>query len=123
MKFNKETVGAFEQSLLERGYRKYVQHFKNEDYLYWKGFEKDENRDKGYSVGFAFYDYSKYPQFPDSECISVSLEFMLGNHNGVDRLDTTITDDRITVEEFEDFCAGIYKFYLTTEISKRTDEN
>jgi hypothetical protein len=106
MKYTKEKSQEFESYLKEKGYFKYVQNYKNEDYLYWKSFDKG-----GYSVGFAFYDFSKYPQFKEKYPISISLEFMLGVNPDIDRLDISISDDRISVEEFEKFCSKFYDFY------------
>jgi len=111
MKFTKEESEEFELLLKERGYTKYIQRYKNEDYLYWKGFERIERGKGGYSVGFAFYDYSKYPQFEEKEKVSISLEFMLGVNPDIDRLDLTVSDDRFSVERFEDFCKKFYEFY------------
>ena len=118
MRFTKEQSEAFEEMLKERGYTKYVQHFKKEDYLYWKSFERKERGKGGYSVGFAFYDFSKYPQCPQDEPISVSFEFMLGNNPDIDRMDLTITDDRMDVEKFEDFCKNFYEFYKNNQKNK-----
>jgi hypothetical protein len=113
----KEEAEKFELELLNRDYKKYVQHYKNEDFMYWKGYGRqyDENNNKygGYSVGFAFYDYSKYPQFREKECISVSREFLLGTDMGFDRLDITITDNKMSIEEFEEFSAQFYEFFKT----------
>ena len=113
MKFNKEKAEEFESFLKERGYDKYVQHFKSEDYLYWKSFERIERGKGGYSVGFAFYDFAKYPQFKEENTMSISFEFMLGVNPNIDRMDLTISDNKITVEEFEEFCRKFYEFYQT----------
>lgn len=128
MKFTQEGAKEFEKELLAKGYKKYIQHYKSEDFMYWKNFERkyDEDGDKteGYSVGFAFYDFSKYPQFKEPENVSVSLEFMLGTNLGVDRLDVTVTEDNLTVEKFEKFSAELYKFLtksIENGIFKRTD--
>lgn len=122
MRFTKEEAENFEKILIKRGYRKFIQHYKHEDYLYWKSFERkvDEEGEKteGYSVGFAFYDWSKYPQHTDRKCISVALEFVLGQELGVDRLDISVSDDKMTMEEFEDFSKKFYDFYLTLNIKK-----
>ena len=111
MKFTKQESEVFEIVLKEMGYVKYVQNFKNEDYLYWKSFDRIERGKGGYSVGFAFYDFSKYPQFTEEKCISISHEFMLGTNHKVDRLDLTVSDNNVTVEGFEDFCRKFYEFY------------
>ena len=116
MKFTQETVKEFAENLLSLGYVKYIQGHKSGDYCYWKQFEKkvDEDGDKygGYLVGFNFYDFSKYPQFTELENISCAPTFLLGRELGVDRLDIDITDDSITVEQFEQFCKKFYDFYL-----------
>lgn len=119
MRFTKEQGEEFEQKLIERGYRRYVQHYRSEDYMYWKGFEKTEDREEGYSVGFAFYDWSKYPQYTDPDTIAISLHFLLGNDQGLDRLDIDITDNNITLEGFEQFCSEFYKFFKTTKFYKK----
>jgi len=116
MRFTPKQFEKFEVFILNLGYRKYVQNVKNEDFAYWKPFERDENKKNGYSVGLFFYDWSKYPQFTKKENISCSLEFMLRNNDLVDRLDLTISDDRITIEQFEIFCKKFYDFYQINKL-------
>lgn len=121
MRLSKNGVQEFEDYLIARGYTKYVQHYKSEDYLYWKGFDRvytdDGHKHGGYSVGFAFYDFSKYPQFTEEECVSISNEFMLGTDMGFDRLDICITHD-LTVEEFEEFCESFFDFFINSKFRK-----
>ena len=116
MILNKENSEKFEEFLKERGYKKYVQNYKNEDYLYWKSFKRTEEKKDGYSVGFSFYDFSKYPQYKEENPIHVSYEFRLGKNELVDRIDLTVKDDRITVEGFEDFCEKFYQFYKSNNL-------
>lgn len=116
MKFNKQECEQFETCLKEKGYTKYVQHFKNEDYLYWKSFERIERGKGGYSVGVSFYDFSKYPQFKEQKPISIQFQFMLGLNDDVDRMDLTISDDRFSVTDFENFCKKFYDFYKQNKI-------
>ena len=111
MKFNKTECTNFEDSLKERGYTKYIQHYNNEDYMYWKSFDRIKRGDGGYSVGFAFYDFSKYPQFKDEKAISIQFHFMLGVNENIDRLDFTVSDDRISVDSFEEMCKNFFEFY------------
>lgn len=111
MKFTKEQGEEFEKKLLEKGYRKFIQHYHNEDYMYWKSFDRNEDKRTGYSVGFAFYDWSKYPQFTEPENVSVSLNMLIGNNKKVGRLDISITDDTVTDEQFESFCKEFYQFF------------
>ena len=117
MRFTKKQFEQFEIELVNLGYRKYKQDVKNEDFAYWKSFERDENRQNGYSVGLFFYDLSKYHQFTQKENISCSLEFMLGNNEKVDRLDITISDDKITLKQFEAFCKKFFEFYKINNIN------
>jgi hypothetical protein len=119
MHITKEEAIKFEEELKADGYTKYIQHYKNEDYLYWKSFAKtvdeDGHKSGGYSVGFAFWDWSKYPQFTEEKCIGIQNEFMLGTHENISRLDVSISDDKITREEFEEFCKEFYEFYSNTK--------
>lgn len=112
MRLTKEQGEEFEKKLIAKGYRKYIQHYKREDYLYWKSFEKNEDKESGYSVGFAFYDYSKYPQHTDPINLGISLVMILGNNEKVGRLDIEITDDSVTDEQFEGFCNEFYQFFI-----------
>ncbi len=105
-----------ETSLIEKGYKKYSQNFKNADFIYWKNFDKDKNKQGGYSVGFSFYDWSAYPQYNLEKTIGVSLSFLLGNNQRVDSMDLSISDDKITIQQFEDFCAEFYKFFINQKI-------
>lgn len=118
MNFTKETLKIFEQKLLDKGYIKYKQNYRREDYMYWKGFSKNKNKGKSYSIGFAIYDWSKYPQFKEKENISVSFHFLLGNNHNLDRLDIDIMDDKMTIEEVELFGEEFYKFFKTTKLGK-----
>lgn len=124
MKFTQETVKEFEKILVSLGYVKYIQGYNNGDYCYWRQFEKqyDSDGDKygGYLVGFNFYDFSKYPQFTEQENISVAPGFLLGTNLGVDRLDITITDEIITIKQFENFCKKFYDFYLLNKFNNET---
>jgi hypothetical protein len=115
MRFTKKQGEKFEKKLLSLGYKKYIQHYKHEDYLYWKSFEReideDGDKSKGYSVGFAFYDWSKYPQHQNNKTISVSLEFLLGHNLGVSRMDICVSDDDWNLEKFEGFCKDFYEYF------------
>ncbi len=116
MRLAKENLEQFESLLKERGYIKYIQHYNNEDYLYWKSFERTKLGEGGYSVGFAFYDFSKYPQCKDKNPIGVDLKFMLGGGQGIGRLDLSISDDKISVDVFEYFCKKFYEFYKENKL-------
>ena len=85
----------------------------------FEGYDKDGDRIIGYTCGFSFYDFSIYEKFKEKECVGVSLEFLLGNNLGVDRLDITVSDDKLTVEQFEEFCKNFYDFFKTTKFYKK----
>lgn len=120
MKFTMKESKKFEELLVSQGYQRYVQHYKHEDFLYWKSFERevDEegNKSKGYSVGFAFYDWSKYTQFQEKENVSVSLEFMMGHDLGVSRMDICVTDDEWDKDKFEAFCKDFYEHFKAKQL-------
>lgn len=120
MQFNHASAYDFEQKLLQSGYRKYIQNYRKEDYMYWKGFDKQTDQDGdsfgGYSVGFAIYDFSKFEHYNQPDPIHISFHFLLGNNSMVNRLDIEVTDDKITIEKFEKFCSDFYEFWkLTTQ--------
>lgn len=112
----------FENQLIELGYRKYCQNFKNSDYTFWKSLEKqtDEDGDKfgGYQIGFSFYDFTKFHQYIDDTPIHINYTFLLGQDVGVDRLEFTITDDSMSIEKFEQFCNEFYHFWSKSKLKK-----
>jgi hypothetical protein len=121
MQFTEANALAFEKKLIDSGYVKYFQNFHNSDFCLWKTFEKefDEDGDSfgGYMVGFAFYDFSKYPQCNNPAPISVNYHFLMGNDPNVSRLDMTVSDDKMTVKQFEKFSRDFYKMW------KKRNEN
>lgn len=123
MRITKKDSIIFEEKLSSLGYIKYNQNYKNEDYLYWKTFGKiyDEEGEhtSEYSCGFAFYNFSKYEQFKEEECIGVQMEFMIGNNQGIDRLDVSVSDTNLTLERFEQFCKDFYAFFKKSKLYKK----
>lgn len=122
-KYNQNEAKEIEQILEQKGYTKYTLNWKKANYIYWKSFEKEYNQygDKiiGYQVGFAFYDFSDIPGFfnfkdtsseeDDLKCISIAYEMLLGEDTlNLSRVDLTITDSEMTLEEFEQFCSELY---------------
>jgi hypothetical protein len=111
MSLTKEEAQKIETALIEKGYTRYDrQKWKNADYIFWKSFENtfDEYGDKevGYQVGFAFYDYSKY----NENHTAIAYEFLIGESSiKYSRIDITITDSEITIDEFEKFCEDFYQ--------------
>jgi len=122
MKYTQESIKEFEDNLSLLGYKKYKENYQSGDYIYWKSFDRQINEDGeklgGYMVGFNVYDFSKFTQFTDVCNISVSPVFLLGRELGVDRLDIQITDELISVEQFEQFSKKFYDFYLLNKFEK-----
>lgn len=112
MKFNQEQLEKFEIELIEKGYRKYHGHYKNEDYAYWKSFDvkwdEDGDRKVGYQIALMIYDFGKYPQNISEFPINISFEFLLGNSEKFSRVDLSISDENLTVEKFEEICEEFY---------------
>ena len=112
MKFNKENLIEFEDSLITRGYKKYNrQKYKNSDYAFWKpfGLKQDDFGEKfiQYQIGVLIYDFSKYPQHTDTNPISCSFEFNLCDNSFASRADLSTTDEQMTISEFESFCSDL----------------
>ncbi len=92
-----------EQGLVESGYRKYFQNYKNEDFAYWKPISV--NGKKAYQVGLLFYDFRKYiDRDPAANKISIQYQCMILCD---DRIDLSVSKD-ITVKDFE---AIAHEFY------------
>jgi hypothetical protein len=90
-----------ETLLKELGYRKYIQHYKNEDFIYWKTFE-------GYQVGVSFYDFRKYVSHthPDSNRIGIQYECMFIDCDC--RIDLSVSKDMQLI----DFECMAKEFYV-----------
>ena len=103
------------EELLKKEYTYYQkQTWKSCDSIFWKSFHKthDEFGEKviPYQIGFAIYDFSKYPQYDFPKSISIQYEFLLGSDQyKVYRLDLSISDSKMTIEEFEEFCENLYQ--------------
>lgn len=110
MKLTVEQLEKFEAILPEMGYKKMKGHYKTEDYAWWKScnITRDEYGDKkiGYQIALLVFDFGKYPNFPDAY-IGIQFEMIL-SENKVNRVDVSLSDDNITVSDFEDFCAEMY---------------
>ena len=115
MNLPKEKFDSFVKKLLAKGYHKVKGPYKNEDFGYWKSFhvtyDDPENSDTkriGYQIAILIYDWTKYSDHPLGG-YGIQFEFMLGNNKYVDRLDLTASDDRMTVEQFEELCEAFYQ--------------
>ena len=96
---------SIEKALVELGYRRYVQHYKSEDFMYWKTFYDGE--EKAYLVGLAFYDFRRYiDRDKNANRISVQFECMLIDIDS--RIDLTVSKD-IPLAEFESMAKSFYE--------------
>ena len=122
MRYTQLEFEELTEKLIEKGYTHYKQQkWKSSDSIFWKSFHKtyDEDGDKiiPYQIGFAVYDFSKFQQV--HEGISISYEFLLGaDLYKIDRLDLSITDSKMTIEEFEEFCETLYQSELIQNLKK-----
>lgn len=97
-------LSEFETNLKDLGYRKYVQHHKNEDFCYWKTFKNGDN--KIYQIGVLFYDFRKYAERdPKANRISVMYQCMLLCG---DRIDMDVSKE-IDLPEFEAMSKTFYQ--------------
>lgn len=98
-----EWLSQMELKLKERGYHRYVQNYKREDFAYWKTFKNGENNI--YQIGILFYDWRKYDVI-DSGRIGILYECMLC---GDGRVDMTVSKDDIDLIEFEKMSKTFYE--------------
>jgi hypothetical protein len=116
----------FCKKLIEKGYTRYNQDWKRSDVIYWKSFDVTydiyDDKEIGYQVGFAIYDYSNYPNYkhPENKIISISFNLLLGHKIKIDRLDLEITDSKMSIDEFEQFCKEFYNSELINKLKKES---
>jgi hypothetical protein len=125
MTYTKEEFEILTQKLIDKGYTHYKhQTWKSCSSIFWKSFHKtyDEYGEKiiPYQVGFAVYDFTKYEQLnKEHQKISIAYEFLLGaDIYNIDRLDLTISDSKMTIEEFEIFCENFYQSSIIKDLKK-----
>ena len=107
----KEEFEKLKQSLIERGYRKYAQHWHHEDYVIGKSFHKDDNQWEenraAYQILISVYDWTLHPEYfdrmPESYRNRVGLEVHIDMSRTIDeRLELTFDwKDSDTIEEVE----------------------
>lgn len=117
---NKQEFEKLEQSLIERGYRKYNQQWHHEDYILGKSFHKDDNQweeDRAaYQILISVYDWSLHPEYfdriPKEYRDRVGLEVHVDMSRTIDeRLDLTFDwKDSDTIEEIEKLAEEYYNF-------------
>ena len=115
----KEEFEKLEQSLIERGYRKYAQQWHHEDYIIGKSFHKDDNQweeDRAaYQILISVYDYTLkshpfYDKLPTDMRNKVGLEIHVDISRIIDeRLDLTFDwKDSDTIEKVEQLAEEYY---------------
>lgn len=91
----KEEFEKIEQSLIERGYRKYNQQWHHEDYVIGKAFHKDDNQweeDRAaYQILISVYDWTLHPEYFDRVSESYRDRVGLEVHVDISR----IIDERL----------------------------
>ena len=118
LQFNKSDFGAFQQHLIDNGFRKYNGKLHSEDYYLAKTIHREEDEDgKSRSVlqlFFSVYDFSKYEQFPDITPIHLQAEIRV-SRNIDERIDLLIDDDKFkSILELEEFALMFYGFINDT---------
>lgn len=99
-----EWLSKTETKLKEKGYRKYVQNHKHEDFCYWKIFKNGE--DEIYQIGILFYDFRKYAdRDPYANRIGIMYECMLLDEG---RIDMCVSKN-IELVEFENIAQTFYE--------------
>ena len=99
-----EWLNEKESFLKNRGYVKFNQNLRLEDFTYWKIF-RDENDNKTHMVGVLFYDFRKHNSLTDiGYRIEVMYQCILLGEN---RIDLTISKD-ITIDKFEEISLVFY---------------
>ena len=116
----KTQFDKLEKQLLDRGYKKYNQHWHREDYVIGKSFHKDDNQwdeDRaGYQVLLSIYDNTLHPEYydriPKEQRNHVGIEIHVDVSRIIDeRMEfTTSWSDKTTIEEVERLAESFYQW-------------
>ena len=107
-------LNVLENTLKDKGYRKYNQSHKKEDFAYWKTIRNKKGQ-KIYQIGILFYDFRKYA---DNERIGLLFECML---IGGDRIDLSVSKD-ISIDTFENMCKKFYSYMKSFNKKKKDNK-
>lgn len=109
-----------EKQLLDRGYKKYNQHWHHEDYVIGKSFHRNDNQwdeeRAGYQLILSIYDYTLHPEYHDRMAKEmqdyVGIEIHTDVSRNIDeRMDfTTSWSDKTTIEEVERLAESFYQW-------------
>ena len=117
---NKEQFDKLESQLLERGYKKYNQHWHHEDYILGMSFHREDNRwdeeRAGSQLLICVYDYTLHPEYYD--CIPKEQRDHVGIEIHVDvscvideRMEfATNWDDNTSIEDVERLAESFYQW-------------
>ena len=84
--------------LTYRGFKKYNQNHKKEDFAYWRIYD-------GYQIGLLIYDWRKYPRHTDYRKVSIQFECTLLDIDS--RCDLSVNKE-IELAEFEDIARSFH---------------
>lgn len=117
---NKEQFEKFEKQLIERGYKKYNQHWHHEDYVLGKSFHREDNQwdeDRaGCQLLLSVYDNTLHPEFydriPEEQRNHVGIEIHVYVSRVIDERIELTTDwgCETTIEAAEDLAGKFYQF-------------
>ena len=108
----REQFESFESKLKEAGYRKYRGPITNNDYYFAKGFayyyDEDGDSYPTYQIIYSVWDYTGYPQVPDSDKFGIEPRIML--HGSDQRTDLILVRDEYKIEEIEEKAEKFFAF-------------
>lgn len=117
---NKRQFDKIQEKLLEKGYRKYNQHWQREDYGLGKGFHRSDNQweenRSAYQILLCVYDYTMHPEYydriPKELRDHVGIEvYILVSRTVDERMDLTFAwHDNTTIEEVEQKAESFYQW-------------
>ena len=117
---NKEQFNKLEKQLIERGYKRYTQHWHHEDYVLGKSFHREDNQwdeeRAGCQLLLSIYDNTLHPEYydriPKEQRDHVGIEIHVDVSRIIDeRMEfcTSWADD-MTIEEAEHMEDGFYQW-------------
>jgi len=98
MKDFDEILKQWESEAKSKGYTKYIQHWRGQDYSYGKNFN-------GYSVSMLIYNYRKY----NIDADNVARMFVCLLKHPEKRIDLVVSDEEMTLEKFENMSKEFYE--------------
>lgn len=103
-----------DKELKKKGYRKFNQNYRFEDFSYWKTI-KDKNENKLYQIGLLIYDMRKYI---GGHYVSIEFCCLLFSEG---RIEMTVSE-KINVDKFEEMSLHFYQT-MSNYIIKKNNES